>query len=377
MIMPPNPIDLKRNIQMNQTKPQRVRVAEYIADNAKCTAIQIAAALNISDTAVANELNALRTEGVIDCERSGTPPSLRYFAKANGAELLYVAENGTVGSFDLPDGIQPGSRKAQVWHALRGGKRMSTCQLSDTLRLKPKTIGSTVLEMFKSGLIERTKYYDNVWTYHHPARQTIRHQHEGGKNTGSDGSVSSPGTPPAAAVAVPKPAPAAAAPSPVTAPVAADDPDDAMPAPDTALLASANRMLIERLEGVAHALRGCGLPKLRDVTGRQDLQPAVAALSGAYQVAIADLADARAMVDRLDAVLRTHADNTAEKLGQRPASHYLIARGDNLSPLYTSSLAEARTLASTAARDHGRRADVFAMVPVGAAVPAGVEWVEA
>jgi predicted ArsR family transcriptional regulator len=61
------------------TKPQRVRIAEYIADNAKCTAINIASALKISDTTVANELNTLRTEGVIDCERSGKPPALRYF----------------------------------------------------------------------------------------------------------------------------------------------------------------------------------------------------------------------------------------------------------------------------------------------------------
>ena len=40
--------------------------------------------------------------------------------------------------------------------------------------------------------------------------------------------------------------------------------DDEMPPADPALLASANRMLFDRLEGVAHVLRGCGLPALRD-----------------------------------------------------------------------------------------------------------------
>ena len=37
-----------------------------------------------------------------------------------------------------------------------------------------------------------------------------------------------------------------------------------LPPADPALLASANRILSDRLEGVAHVLRGCGLPALRD-----------------------------------------------------------------------------------------------------------------
>jgi DeoR/GlpR family transcriptional regulator of sugar metabolism len=146
----------------NPTKPQRVRIAEYIADNAKCTAINIANALKISDTTVANELNTLRTEGVIDCERSGKPPALRYFPTVETADLMDAAEHGAADAIDLPSGIQPGSRKAQIWHALRGGKRLSTRQLSDTLHLKPNTIDPTVLEMFKAALLDRTKGFNNV-----------------------------------------------------------------------------------------------------------------------------------------------------------------------------------------------------------------------
>lgn len=62
-----------------------------------------------------------------------------------------------------------------------------------------------------------------------------------------------------------------------------------MPEPDAKLLAMANRMLSERLDGVAHALRGCGLPALVEVTGGEDLQLHVAALSGAYQMACTKL----------------------------------------------------------------------------------------
>lgn len=63
---------------------------------------------------------------------------------------------------------------------------------------------------------------------------------------------------------------------------------DEMPPADPVMLASANRMLSDRLEGVAHALRGCGLPDLAEISGAEDLQMATAALSGAYQMVLAD-----------------------------------------------------------------------------------------
>lgn len=66
---------------------------------------------------------------------------------------------------------------------------------------------------------------------------------------------------------------------------------DEMPPADPVLLASANRMLSDRLEGVAHALRGCGLPDLAEISGAEDLQMATAALSGAYQMALVKAAE--------------------------------------------------------------------------------------
>ena len=78
-----------------------------------------------------------------------------------------------------------------------------------------------------------------------------------------------------------------------------------LPPADPALLASANRILSDRLEGVAHVLRGCGVPALADV-GHEDLQMAAAALSGAYQMALADAAavpDLRNTVTELEATV--------------------------------------------------------------------------
>lgn len=66
--------------------------------------------------------------------------------------------------------------------------------------------------------------------------------------------------------------------------------DVAMPPADDSLLASANRMLSDRLAGVAHALRGSGLPALANIDDGEDMQQHVAALTGAYQMALANRA---------------------------------------------------------------------------------------
>ncbi|HQL10200.1 MAG TPA: hypothetical protein PLE35_11415, partial [Lentisphaeria bacterium] len=82
--------------------------------------------------------------------------------------------------------------------------------------------------------------------------------------------------------------------------------DYELPPADPELLASANRMLSDRLERVAHVLRGCGLPALTEISDQEDLQMAAAALSGAYQMALADAAavpDLRNTVTELDATV--------------------------------------------------------------------------
>ena len=115
------------------------------------------------------------------------------------------------------------------------------------------------------------------------------------------------------------------------------DPEDCvMPDPDPALLASANRMLHDRLERVAHVLRGCGLPALADVTGHEDLQMAAAALSGAYQMALADAAavpDLRNTVTELDATVTLQRET-------------LVVAASNVSRLSAELATERRASAS-------------------------------
>lgn len=126
------------------------------------------------------------------------------------------------------------------------------------------------------------------------------------RNTGSDRSAPSSEAHHAEAVAVHQPSATGAATPPAEADVTHDD-DATPPHADPALLAAANRMLADRLDGVAHALRGAGLQGIAHVTGREDLQLHVAALTGAYQMALADYNNAQALAAKLQTLLDSKA----------------------------------------------------------------------
>jgi DNA-binding MarR family transcriptional regulator len=95
-----------------------------------------------------------------------------------------------------------------------------------------------------------------------------------------------------------------------------DEDEYELPEPDAELLASANRMLSERLAGVASVLRGSGLPELANVRDGEDMQPHASALAGAYQMALSDLANANQLVDILKRNLATK-ENEIEHLASR------------------------------------------------------------
>jgi len=207
--------------------------------------------------------------------------------------------------------------------------------------------------------------------------------------------------------------------------------DYEMPPADPVLLAMANKMLGERLEGVAHVLRGCDLPGLADASGAEDLQPKVAALAGAYQMALAYLrsheacleakdsellAQAKVVIDlrdRLDALTqqweadtgritadlraamesRSQVINEADRLRAELATErqarealqeqdgvdvkdaavgYLV-RVTKRKPRYVTQPERARDAALAAVRAGAGRAEVLAVVPVGIA-RRGAEW---
>ena len=175
--------------------------------------------------------------------------------------------------------------------------------------------------------------------------------------------------------------------------------DDTMPPADASLLALANRELADRLARVAHVLRGSGLEGLKDLDDGADLQTAAAALTGAYQMALAELhactgkiADLQHKVSMQDAELFKQAGvvvdlrNQLESLQREAmrgatllsgddrytAAGYLV-RAPKRAPRITAKQETAVAAALAAARNGSGRGEVFALVPVGKAVR-GAEW---
>lgn len=179
----------------------------------------------------------------------------------------------------------------------------------------------------------------------------------------------------------------------------AEDGDDTMPPADASLLALANRELADRLARVAHVLRGSGLEGLKDLDDGADLQTAAAALTGAYQMALADLdvrreqiVDLQGTVDRLDHELFSQAAlvvdlraqlETLQREAMRgatclsgqdryTAAGYLV-RASKRKPRTLLAEDKAREAALSSIRAGAQRAEVFALVPVGQA-RRGAEW---
>ena len=161
--------------------------------------------------------------------------------------------------------------------------------------------------------------------------------------------------------------------------------DDAMPPADASLLALANRELADRLARVAHVLRGSGLEGLKDLDDGADLQSAAAALTGAYQMALANLqarddelfVQAGAIVDlrsQLETLQREAMRGATCLSGQDryTAAGYLV-RASKRKPRTLLDKDKARDAALSSIRAGAQRAEVFALVPIGQA-RRGVEW---
>ena len=161
--------------------------------------------------------------------------------------------------------------------------------------------------------------------------------------------------------------------------------DDALPPADASLLALANRELADRLARVAHVLRGSGLEGLKDLDDGADLQTAAAALTGAYQMALANLQarDDELFVQAGTVVgLRTQLE-TLQREAMRGASclsgqdrytaaGYLV-RASKRKPRMLLDKDKARDAALSSIRAGAQRAEVFALVPIGHA-RRGAEW---
>ena len=390
--------------------PLRALIAAHLDAAGEATALAIAKAIGKGDvpSVVMKELNAMRTDGQIECEQR--KKEMLYWLSVPLAQIAGGAHEAPAAS-DLPPGVREGTRAAQIYRALPalGAEPMTARQIATATGAALGLISPTISGMVKARQISRVSSGVGE-AYGYTRLPAVGGDSEGGdidiqnaqpevaKNTGS--SVSGSLSPSEGAAVQPETAPVAAD-TPSAAPVAADETqdDDEMPPANASLLALANRELADRLARVAHVLRGSGLPGLEGLDDGADLQSAAAAVTGAYQMALAELhactgkiADLQHKVSMQDAELFKQAGvvvdlrNQLEGLQREvmrgatclsrrdryTAAGYLV-RASKRKPRTLQAEDKAREAAMSSIRAGAQRAEVYALVPIGCA-RRGAEW---
>jgi single-strand DNA-binding protein len=213
-------------VNARDNTPLRTLIADRLAAG-EDTAAGIAQAIGKGDTPsiVVKELNAMRTDGQVECEQRGKKKELVYWL----AEPLEVAAGNvapespddraptTISDSVLPAGMRQGTRAAQIYRVLPlyGAKPMTARQIAKATGATIGLISPTLSGMVKAGQISRV-LADPCDAYGYtrlpPAGGDIDIQNaqpEVAKNTGSSASGSL--SPSEGAAVQSKPAPVAAA----------------------------------------------------------------------------------------------------------------------------------------------------------------------
>ena len=376
--------------------PLRTMIADRLAAG-EDTAAGIAQAIGKGDTPsiVVKELNAMRTDGQVECEQRerGKKKGLVYWlavpleAVADGHDPDPAPAPAVLSESTLPAGMRQGTRAAQIYRVLPlyGAKPMTARQIATATGAALGLISPTLSGMVKAGQVSRVSS-GVTEAYGYTRLPPAGSDSEGGE---TDVNAQSAEFPPQIQ---PQITPAQAASDEV-------ERDDAMPPADASLLALANRELSGRLARVAHVLRGSGLEGLKDLDGGADLQTAAAALTGAYQMTLASLQargeqllEMQDELNRRDAELLAQASTivnlrssieTMQREAMRGASlmsgqdrytaaGYLV-RASKRKPRTLLSEDKAREAAMSLIRTGAPWAGVYALVPIGCA-RRGVEW---
>jgi len=225
-------------VNARDNSPLRTLIADRLAAG-EDTAAGIAQAIGKGDhpSIVVKELNAMRTDGQVECEQRerGKKKGLVYWL---AVPLEVAAGNVAPGSPDdrtpaiisesvLPAGMRQGTRAAQIYRVLPlyGAKPMTARQIATATGAALGLISPTLSGMVKAGQISRVSAgpcdaYGYTRLLSGPETVTQNAQPEVAKNTGSSASGSL--SPSEGAAVQSKPAPVAAA-TPSAALVAADE----------------------------------------------------------------------------------------------------------------------------------------------------------
>lgn len=288
--------------------PLRTLIADRLAAG-EDTAAGIAQAIGKGDTPsiVVKELNAMRTDGQVECEQRerGKKKGLVYWL---AVPLAVAAGNVTPESPDdrtpaiisdsvLPAGMRQGTRAAQIYRVLPSfdEQPIDARTIATTTGCAKALIDGALLAMVKAGQCVR---HTNGGPYGYTRLPPTGSDSEGGE---TDVKAQSAKFPPQITPEIPP----------------TEGGDDAMPPADASLLALANCELADRLARVAHVLRGSGLEGLKDLDDGADLQTAAAALTGAYQMTLAESATLRRQIlnrDNAMEIMDAQVMEASEKL---------------------------------------------------------------
>lgn len=284
------------------TPTLRDQIAAVLAAKGRADATEIIRATGMKNTPsrVTNELNIMRTDGIIQCAMSDKN-ALQYWLSdgVDAPAVPVVTTPAPISRKPKKHSFRAGTRKAQVIKLLDSGAHLTASELCKRLNLKRGTLDTVIDELYKTNYINRAAQASGPYKYYRGAMPLP--QPAVGGDTDSEG-----GEPDVSREEIPE----AAGNAYLTPEMQYLAPEDyELPDPDPALLASANRMLGERLAGVAHVLRGSGLPALEDIDEGEDLQPHVAALAGAYQMARSELHACEEIIDRARALCASSGYN--------------------------------------------------------------------
>lgn len=371
--------------------PLRTLIADRLAAG-EDTAAGIAQAIGKGDTPsiVVKELNAMRTDGQVECEQRerGKKKGLVYWlavplevAAGNAAPESAVGRAPiAISDSVLPAGMRQGTRAAQIYRVLPafGEQPIDARAIATTTGCAKALIDGALLAMVKAGQCVR---HTNGGPYGYTRLPPTGSDSEGGE---TDVKAQSAKFPPQITPAVPS----------------AEEGDDAMPPADASLLALANHELAALRRQILNRDNAMEIMDAQVVEASEKLAPIVPGSLDTSDMGLVEIAervaaghaDLTARLENKDAELLKQAAvvvdlraqlETLQREAMRGASllsgidrhtaaGYLV-RASKRKPRTLLDKDKARDAALSSIRAGAQRAEVFALVPVGQA-RRGVEW---
>lgn len=367
--------------------PLRILIAAHLDEAGECTALAIAKAAGKGDvpSVVVKELNAMRTDGQVECEQR--KKEMLYWLAVPLEQIAGGAhEEPAAPASDLPPGVREGTRAAQIYRTLPkfGAEPMTAREIATATSCAKGLIAPVLTAMDKAGQVTRiSSGVEGGGLYGYTRLPLAGGDSEGGETDIAAAKDIPPPQYDPDEVAFTAPADPAEKPAAVSARLA--------DAEQRALLAA--EMLAERgrtVETLQDMIRAASETLAPHVPGNLDTSDMdLQEIAGRVVAGVADLTarlenkddellkQAAVIVDlrnQLEGLQREvmRGATCLSGLDRYTAAGYLV-RATKRKPRTLQAEDKAREAALGAIRAGAPRAEVFALVPVGHA-RRGVEW---